>query len=78
MDPVTLLGASAAAAQLGSYGATSLLSLISLVQALHDTPAQIHELLQDVEKSSARLTQLKQSLQDPNSDIIQGLATWQS
>ncbi|KAI8625744.1 hypothetical protein F5Y19DRAFT_449398, partial [Xylariaceae sp. FL1651] len=77
MDPITLLGASAAATQFGSYGAKSLLSLISLVQALQDTPAHIRDLLQDVEKSIARLLQLRQALQDPNSDIMQGLEPWQ-
>ncbi|KAI1331891.1 hypothetical protein F5Y16DRAFT_246720 [Xylariaceae sp. FL0255] len=77
MDPLSALGGAAAAAQFGGYGITSLVQLISIIQALHDTPKQIRELLQDVTKSLGRLSQLKVSLQDPNAPLRQSLTNRQ-
>ncbi|KAH7000817.1 hypothetical protein EDB80DRAFT_724497 [Ilyonectria destructans] len=73
MDPVTALGASAAAAQFGVYGVKGLIGLISLVGQLREAPPRIRELLQDVQRSVTDLDQLRKVFQGPNSDIAQGL-----
>ncbi|KAH6876378.1 hypothetical protein B0T10DRAFT_585465 [Thelonectria olida] len=77
MDPITALGAAAAASQFGVYGVKGLVNLIQLVGQFRDTPSRVRELLQDVQNSVTGLSQLKQALQDPNSDIMQGLETRQ-
>ncbi|KAI5468038.1 hypothetical protein BGZ63DRAFT_450072 [Mariannaea sp. PMI_226] len=70
MDPVTVLGAGAAAVQLAEFGAKGLIGIIRLAKDLRNVPNRLKILLTDVEKALQRIEALHGALQDPASTMV--------
>lgn len=77
MDPVSLVGITAAAVQFAGVTGKGLLKGIGLLRGLADTPARLSKLLGDIEKSTARIIRLLATLNDDQSDLVKLLSTKQ-
>ncbi|KAK3995174.1 hypothetical protein QBC44DRAFT_320630 [Cladorrhinum sp. PSN332] len=73
MDPVSGLGAAAAGIQVVDVAARALLGGIKLIRDLRDTPNRTRSLLDDVERSSTRVSHICTTLLQPRATLRDAL-----
>ena len=67
MDPVSVVGLAAGAVQFADVGFRALIGMIKLLKRLKETPKQMTDLLQDLDKSIQRIQALRNTIQQPDS-----------
>lgn len=77
MDPVSALGVAAASVQLSGVAAITVLRGIGILKTFKETPANLAELLIDVERSIPSTLNLRNQLMNPASDLRQRLPSGQ-
>lgn len=75
MDPISLVGLTAAAAQFAGVAGKGVLKSIGLLKGLKGTPARLSELLGDLDKSTTRIIRLLVTLRDDQSSLAKLLST---
>jgi hypothetical protein len=74
MDPISAVGIAAASLQFAGVAAKGILDTIGFLKSLKEAPVRLTELLCDTDKSVARIIHLQQTLQDPESALVQRLS----
>ncbi|KAF4944054.1 hypothetical protein FSARC_14774 [Fusarium sarcochroum] len=77
MDPVTILGAVAASLQMVDVAAKISLRSLSLIRDVRETPKEMSQLLDDTEKSTARIVRISNALK-PGSLLFDQLSAVQN
>ncbi|KAE9375942.1 hypothetical protein N431DRAFT_454535 [Stipitochalara longipes BDJ] len=77
VDPISVLGAAAAAAQFGDGVAKVLLESIKLLKALKETPQRMEQQLNDVTKSIERILVFRNTILAPGSPVFIHLTSQQ-
>ena len=76
-DPISIVGAAAAAVQFGDISARAVLESIKLLKNLKETPKRMTQQLQDVTKSIQRMLQLRSAILAPASPVFTRLTSQQ-
>lgn len=77
MDPASALGVAAASVQLSGVAAIAVLRGIGILKTFKETPANLAELLIDVERSILSTLNLRNQLMNPASNLRQRLPSGQ-
>ena len=76
-DPISALGAAAAAVQFGDVAGRAILESIKLLKNLNETPKRMAQQLQDVTKSIERMILLRSTILAPGSSVFIRLTSQQ-